>query len=85
MKVEKAIEILEQHNKWRRGEGEINEMPFSPYELGKAIDVVVFLLPRLKQGNDRYEKLRKVTPARFDALYQDNMRGKKFDDLVDEL
>jgi len=83
MQLKKAIEILEQHNKWRRGI--VDDAEFNPSDIGKAIDAVVFLLPRLKQCHDRYEKIRKVTPARFDEIFQDNMRSKKFDDLVDEL
>lgn len=39
MTIEQAIEILERHNKWRRGDDEIPET--NPKELGEAIDTVV--------------------------------------------
>lgn len=39
MTIEQAIEILERHNKWRRGDDDIPET--NPKELGEAIDTVV--------------------------------------------
>jgi len=39
MTIQKAIEVLEQHNRWRRGDEKI-EMA-EPKELGIAIEVVV--------------------------------------------
>jgi hypothetical protein len=40
MNIEKAVEILELHNKWRRDNDGKYEMA-EPKELGKAIDLVV--------------------------------------------
>ena len=40
MTLKKAIEIIEQHNKWRRGNSDKIEM-VDVFELGKAIDVIV--------------------------------------------
>ena len=40
MKIKKAVEILEYHNKWRRGVYPEKEM-VKPNELGIAIDTVV--------------------------------------------
>lgn len=39
MTLERAIEILEAYNLWRRGETET--YPVTTWELGKAIDTVV--------------------------------------------
>ena len=39
MKIKEAIGILKQHNKWRRGDKDIEMV--SPYLLGLAIDWVV--------------------------------------------
>jgi hypothetical protein len=39
MKLEKAIEILESHNRWRRGD--VDEAMFKPSDIGIAIDVVI--------------------------------------------
>ena len=39
LKVKKAVEILERHNKWRRGDDSIDME--DPTKLGKAIDIVV--------------------------------------------
>jgi hypothetical protein len=48
MKLKQAIEILEAHNAWRRGE----EVPMqAPSEIGQAIDVVV------SEANGREEML----------------------------
>lgn len=42
--------------------------------------------PRHKVGHDRYEKVRRMTPLRFQELWNANiMNGKPFDQLVDEL
>lgn len=38
MKIEKAIRILEEHNKWRRG-AEIPQQ--NPAEIGIAIDTII--------------------------------------------
>ena len=51
MKIKKAIEILERHNKWRRGaETEMEH----PKELGIAIEAVIEFskraIDRIKQG-----------------------------------
>lgn len=42
MKTERIIEILRQHNKWRRGK--TDETPFTIRELGEAIDEAVKIL-----------------------------------------
>jgi hypothetical protein len=34
-----ALEILQNHNAWRRGA--VKDMPNSPYEIGQAIDVAI--------------------------------------------
>jgi len=53
MKLIKAMQILEDHNKWRRAEGRCNDSEFlslpkySPEEIGRAIDTV---LSNLKEG-----------------------------------
>jgi len=40
----------------------------------------------LKQNADRYEKISKLTPLQFSALYQRNLEfGIPFDELVDEI
>ncbi|MFZ2404413.1 MAG: hypothetical protein WAW41_04700 [Methylobacter sp.] len=44
------------------------------------------VVKRLKNGNDRYEKIRRLTPLQFSSLYQRNLEfGIPFDELVDEL
>jgi len=39
MTLEKAIEILTYHNKWRRGD--VDDPVYSPKEIGEAIDIIV--------------------------------------------
>jgi hypothetical protein len=49
MKINEAVTILEQHNKWRRGDD--SEME-KPKVLGKAIEVVIkFCKSKIKQEN----------------------------------
>jgi len=44
----KALEILTEHNKWRRGEGKYSEMgcgfPHTAKNIGEAIDLAVLIL-----------------------------------------
>ncbi len=41
MTVQEAIQILKEHNKWRRGNEDIPGQMTNPTELGVAIDTVV--------------------------------------------
>jgi hypothetical protein len=44
------------------------------------------VVKNLKTGNDRYEKIRRLTPLQFSSIYQRNVEfGIPFDELVDEL
>ena len=44
------------------------------------------LLRQYKLGHDRYEKLRKLNPSRFQELFLRALKeDRKFDELVDEL
>lgn len=50
MKIEKAIQILKDHNKWRRARPPYDAIPpvecgITPKELGEAIDCVVNFTP----------------------------------------
>lgn len=47
MKLSKAIEIIEYHNRWRRGE--IEDMKYTPTEIGIAIDTVLLHLRKHEQ------------------------------------
>lgn len=47
MKLKKAIETLESHNKWRRGDDEYMQ---SPKEIGKAIDYAINALKKLEKN-----------------------------------
>ena len=39
--MNKQVELLARYNEWRRGDGDINDMPASAKEIGKAIDAVI--------------------------------------------
>jgi len=43
MEIKEAIEILKQHNKWRRYDGDIDTNPkmISPKKIGVAIETVI--------------------------------------------
>ena len=45
MTAVEALEILTQHQKWRQGL--TNEMPYTPYQLTAALDVVIAELKKL--------------------------------------
>lgn len=60
MNIEKAIEILELHNKWRRDNDGKYEMA-EPKELGKAIDLVVSEFKNLHLQNVSGSFLPKCT------------------------
>lgn len=47
MTIKKAIEILEIHNKWRRGDDTIPMT--NPTDLGIAIDVIVNYFKKMKK------------------------------------
>lgn len=51
----------------------------------RMLPQLVDYIQQLKINADRYEKLRKLNPRQFDELWQENMRGKPFDELVDKL
>ena len=48
MEIEKAKEILRQHNIWSRYKGDIENSPemLNPQEVGKAIDTVIEFLDK---------------------------------------
>ena len=58
MDKETAIQILTDHNKWRRGEGEYGygEMhlaqTYTPAEIGEAIDIAIHLMSEMKGGEE---------------------------------
>lgn len=51
MNIDEAIKILIYYNKWRRGKED--EIIYTPKEIGKAIDILVFTI--LKQKNKKDE------------------------------
>jgi len=49
MKIEEAIKILENHNKWRRGS---DELPMAePYILGIAIDLILLEIKKVVKND----------------------------------
>jgi hypothetical protein len=42
-------------------------------------------IKRLQRGHDRYEKLRKINPRDFMALWNRALHGERFDTLVDRI
>jgi len=59
MTTNKVIEILKAHNEWRRDKkSEVPQpMPYSPKELGEAIDVAVTELKRFENSLDLGKEL----------------------------
>jgi hypothetical protein len=74
--MKSKIQLLRDHNKWRRGAD--TEMT-NPRELGIAIDAVC------KQA-ERYEYLRTLNAEQFADLYRRNIKsGVRFSVLLDEM
>ena len=70
-----ALEIIEKHNKWRRGD---DSPQGNPTEIGIAMDIVLLAAAR-------YEEVRKWNPRIFKQTYQRNLSmGESFDGIVDE-
>jgi len=55
MTIKQAIKILEQYNKWRRGNWKIKMQ--DPKDIGKAIDVATQTLTRISKNGqmDKYQ------------------------------
>ena len=54
MTTQQAIEILRQHNKWRRGDDEDIEMQ-EPKDIGEAIEVAVVIMEMVVSCVDTVE------------------------------
>ena len=63
MNKQKAIKVLTDHNRWRRGEGEYSGegtsvsapfpmRPYTPAEIGEAIDIAIHLMSEMKGGEE---------------------------------
>ena len=52
MTIKQAIKVLEQYNKWRRGNWKIKMQ--DPKDVGKAIDVAIHIMKHTK-GTDKYQ------------------------------
>lgn len=48
-------------------------------------DRFITRMAELEKSHQRYEKLRRLDPQRFHALWMSSLLGEKFDDLVDRL
>jgi hypothetical protein len=69
-----TIAFLKQFNAWRRGDETILQP--HPAAIGVELD-------RAIHAAERYEKVRILNPRQFKALWDRNMKGERFDDLVD--
>lgn len=55
-------------------------------ELVIMLSKLINMCKEFEQGYNRYEKLRKLTPMEFQALWRSSIHNKTpFDDLVDRL
>ena len=71
-----TIAFLKRFNAWRR-EDETIPQPH-PTAIGVELDRAIL-------ASERYEKVRRLTPRQFKGLWDRNMNGERFDDLVDSL
>ena len=79
MNIEKAIEILELHNKWRRDNNSKYEMA-EPKELGIAIDTVVSEFKNLHLQN--VSNRRELLFAFEEYWNKNNCDGERFSEVV---
>lgn len=84
---EDHLAVLRRYNAWRTGEDErtMDEAGIYAGEITKAIRAAIAEIQELRVAHRRYEALRRVNPRQFMALWERNMKGEKFDVLVDEL
>lgn len=89
MTSEKAIEILREHNRWRRGEGEYDQpgttLPYTPKEIGIAIDVVIEEIEK-----NRLRPASEMTDDNLKRMYYEiaceiDIRGIRFNGRVPTL
>lgn len=67
-----------------------NEQPFvlhevTAAEIGVAIDRVLAEVERTAIGHRRYETVRKLNPRQFREIWDRNLRGERFDDIIDQI
>jgi hypothetical protein len=82
MNIQQAIDILERHNKWRRGDG--YEM-VEPAEIGIAIDTIVEHLKKKNQFHGCDECCFCAMPRHFEDIpVCSNKESPMYDQFVDE-
>lgn len=74
--MKSTIAFMKSFQAWRRGDETIPQP--NPTVIGIELDRVVL-------AAERYEKVRKLNPRQFRELWDRNMKGERFDDLVDGL
>ena len=86
-RIDDHLSVLRRYNAWRTGEDErtMEEAGLSPGEITKAIRDGIAEIKKLRVAHRRYEALRRVNPRQFMDLWNRNLKGERFDDLVDEL
>ncbi len=84
---EDHLDVLIRYNAWRTGDDErtMEEAGISPGEITKAIRDAMAEIKKLRVAHRRYEALRRVNPRQFMDLWNRNLKGEKFDALVDDL
>ncbi len=64
----------------------IKGSPIDDNDLVIRLSKLIRMCKEFEVGHNRYEKLRKLTPTQFDALWMRSMTdGIPFDDMVDGL
>lgn len=86
-RIDDHLSVLRRYNAWRTGEDErtMEEAGLSPGEITKAIRDAIAEIKKLRVAHRRYEALRRVNPRQFMDLWNRNLKGERFDALVDEL
>lgn len=63
--------------------------PFPPYRTRNDeyfVELPLSEYHKIKDGFDRYEKVRKLNPRQFKEIYEENIKtGVPFDELIDRL
>lgn len=68
MKLNRAISILETHNKWRRGN--VDGMDYTVKELGEAIDLILTVVKKLNKPQVSMEFCEHEYQFRDNSFYQ---------------
>jgi hypothetical protein len=65
MEINEAVNYIEKHNKWRRGEIDTDAYDLNPRLLGFAIDVLVEYVKKSLNESKKNDQAKKIAKAGY--------------------